>query len=280
MNDNLLIANTTQIPNVILDEWMTHLSGSEFKVVMYVARRTYGFGKVGDDISIDQIAEGIKKADGSRLDKGTGLSRASVIRAVASLKNKKVLKKGRNSDGRRGDTANTYALNLNRRQKRADDPGSQNDTPPGSQNETGRVSKLDPQNPVRQNPGTSSRDADASHGDEEGKTNWFAVLCNRFDQVELPTSDEDRKRLPGNLLRCYTKEGATEGEMYRLIGHLVQRRLAGYVLSPQAALQDIRGIPKEERGKSAAAVSVGPVGRRDLAAEMRAEAMSEQEQRA
>ena len=40
-----LIPNSTQIPDVILDRWLARLNGAEFKVVMYIARRTYGFGK-------------------------------------------------------------------------------------------------------------------------------------------------------------------------------------------------------------------------------------------
>ena len=40
-----LIPNSTQVPDLILDYWMPKLSGSEFKVLMYLCRRTYGFGK-------------------------------------------------------------------------------------------------------------------------------------------------------------------------------------------------------------------------------------------
>ena len=68
-----LIPNSTQIPDVILDRWMSQLTGAELKVLLYVARRTYGFGKSSDRISLQQIARGIRRRDGSVLDLGTGL---------------------------------------------------------------------------------------------------------------------------------------------------------------------------------------------------------------
>lgn len=93
----------------------------------------------------------------------------------------------------------------------------------------------------------SRRDADASHGQKEDKTNWFDIYCLRSEELGLPISEEDRDRVPGNLLRCATKEKASAAEMHRVIGHMLQRRLARVILSPQEALKDVRGIPPEER---------------------------------
>jgi len=73
-----LVPNSTQIPDVILDRWMAVLSGAEFKVLLYIARRTYGFGKDSDDISLNQLARGIRRRDGTSLDGGTGLSRSGL----------------------------------------------------------------------------------------------------------------------------------------------------------------------------------------------------------
>ena len=65
----------TPIPDQVIDKLMTELSFAELKIVLYVARRTYGFGKQSDTISLDQLATGIKTRDGRVLDSGTGLSR-------------------------------------------------------------------------------------------------------------------------------------------------------------------------------------------------------------
>lgn len=108
-----LIPNSTQIPDVILDHWMARLSGAEFKVVLYIARRTYGFGKESDTISINQLSRGIRKRDGQQLDSGTGLSRSSVKSACASLVSKGILIKTQSTvDGSDEPDQNTYRLNL------------------------------------------------------------------------------------------------------------------------------------------------------------------------
>ena len=82
--------NFTQIPNVVLDEWMAELSKGELKVLLYVMRRTYGFQKESDNISISQICEGI----GGK-DLGTGLNRDTVNVAIASLEKMGLLKVNR-----------------------------------------------------------------------------------------------------------------------------------------------------------------------------------------
>jgi phage replication O-like protein O len=92
---------------------MAELSGAEFKVLMYIARRTYGFGKDSDDISLNQLARGICRRDGTRLDRGTGLSRSGVKAACNALISKGILLRVTNTakDGREPEES-TYRLNL------------------------------------------------------------------------------------------------------------------------------------------------------------------------
>ena len=108
-----MIPNSTQVPDVILDRWMAALGGAEFKVLMYVARRTYGFGKDSDRISLNQLARGIRRRDGSRLDCGTGLSRSGVKAACNGLIAKGLLVRAANTagDGLEPEES-TYRLNL------------------------------------------------------------------------------------------------------------------------------------------------------------------------
>src|SRR5262249_37151739 len=108
-----LIPNSTQIPDVILDHWMAELSGAEFKVLLYIARRTYGFGKESDNISLNQMAAGIKRRDGTCLDQGTGLSRSGVKAACNSLIERGILVRVNNrSEESRECEESTYRLNL------------------------------------------------------------------------------------------------------------------------------------------------------------------------
>ncbi|MDE2125279.1 MAG: replication protein [Armatimonadetes bacterium] len=108
-----LIPNSTQIPDVILDFWLSELSGAELKVVLYVGRRTFGFGKQSDNISLSQISTGIVKRDGTVLDTGTGLSRSSVARAIKTLEAKQIILRKLNLNEKSNEhEESTYRLNL------------------------------------------------------------------------------------------------------------------------------------------------------------------------
>jgi phage replication O-like protein O len=76
MDKRIYLPNTTQTPNDILDKHMKELSGSEFKVIMAILRKTLGWHKWADYISISQIME------------ATGLSNRQSINCVNSLEKK------------------------------------------------------------------------------------------------------------------------------------------------------------------------------------------------
>ena len=92
-----LIPNSTQIPDVILDEWMPHLSGAELTIVLAVARKTFGWGKSYDRIGIGQMME------------CTGLKRRAVQLACDSLEAAGILLIRVSGDG---VTPNAYKLNM------------------------------------------------------------------------------------------------------------------------------------------------------------------------
>ena len=85
INQNKLIPNSTQIPNVLLDIIIPQANESEAKCLLYICRRTYGFHKERDRISYSQFIDGIKNKDGKRLDHGAGVARASVNIALKNL---------------------------------------------------------------------------------------------------------------------------------------------------------------------------------------------------
>lgn len=100
----------TQVPDELFDELMPRLSEVELKVLLYVVRRTFGFKKDEDTISLKQMVEGIRTKDGRQLDNGTGLSRPGVTKGVRGLVDKGVLIAIRNSSIDKGDQATTYQL--------------------------------------------------------------------------------------------------------------------------------------------------------------------------
>lgn len=103
---DFLKPNSTQVPNIILDKLMYRLPDAEFRVVIYICRRTYGFQRESDQISYSQFIDGIVKRDGTRLDGGCGLSRPSVSKALNTLVELKLVIKEKNA---RGDI---YKINL------------------------------------------------------------------------------------------------------------------------------------------------------------------------
>jgi predicted transcriptional regulator len=195
--EGFYVPHSTQVPDTLFDELMAELSGAELKVVLYIIRRTFGFKKAQDHISLRQMVEGITTKDGKVLDRGTGLGKASVARAVSSLEARGVIVRNKRKSADRGDEATTYALKLRGAgmgvsqnetpapQAKVEGPVSQNGTPPGLIVGHPRVSKRDPQgtelhgteNTVTVNGGISAqgtRDAD------------------RTDLRRLPDLGEDR----------------------------------------------------------------------------------------
>lgn len=82
-----------------LDKYWHCLNGSEQKVLDYILRHTWGFDKTHDEISLSQLMTGIKS-----FDKGTGLSKPTVISAIQKLIIKGFIKKTE------GKTANNYEI--------------------------------------------------------------------------------------------------------------------------------------------------------------------------
>jgi hypothetical protein len=144
--------NYTQVPDELFDELLAVLSGSELKVLLYIIRRTFGFKKPSDNISLSQITDGIVRADGTRLDSGTGLVKSTAALALKGLAEKNIIIKVRNQSPGQGDTATTYALNLQKQPvQKSDPPVSENRTPGGSEIGHPEGQKSDTQETVRQN---------------------------------------------------------------------------------------------------------------------------------
>ncbi len=112
----------TQVPDDLFDKVMPFLTESEMKVIFYIARRTFGFKKQADAISIDQLCNGITKRTGEQLDYGTQLKRTAVMSALRSLKaaNLVLSQPTTRPDGGSGPVL--YALNMGSSGEADDDP--------------------------------------------------------------------------------------------------------------------------------------------------------------
>lgn len=79
-------ANTTPVPDVLFDVLLPHLNEAQLKVLLYIVRRTLGFKKTVDAISLKQFRYGITTKKGEQLDNGCGLKNfTSIINALKVL---------------------------------------------------------------------------------------------------------------------------------------------------------------------------------------------------
>jgi hypothetical protein len=102
--------NTTPVPDIYFDLLLPELGLAEWRVLLYVVRRTLGFKKLSDAISLDQFTGGITTHSGARLDAGTGLSRSNVHEALNRLVMRNVLIRQRIRDSQTGDGASIFSL--------------------------------------------------------------------------------------------------------------------------------------------------------------------------
>jgi hypothetical protein len=102
----------TQVPDDLVDWVMAYLTGAELKVLLYIVRRTFGFKKAADAISIEQLCNGIVTHDGRCLDLGTAMKRSTVLEALRSLRQKNLILARPQADTLTGSRPTVYALNL------------------------------------------------------------------------------------------------------------------------------------------------------------------------
>ena len=73
-------------PNIMDNYWAT-LNGSEQKILDLILRQTYGFGKLSDYISLNQIEKGVGK-----INNGTGLTRPTINKNLKKLESKNFIR--------------------------------------------------------------------------------------------------------------------------------------------------------------------------------------------
>src|SRR4029453_7943530 len=130
--------NGTIVPDDLFDVLMPVCTGAEFKVLAYIVRRTFGFKKASDAISLHQMVDGITKRNGTVLDRGTGLSKSAVAVAIKGLTTKGIIEVHRSTSTKRGYEPTTYRLRF-----AATQPLSRNRTRGGQKNGQGLVQKSD-----------------------------------------------------------------------------------------------------------------------------------------
>lgn len=157
--------NYTQVPDELFDLLMPQLSECELRVLLYIIRRTFGFKRDADCISLSQLVDGIVTKDGERLDYGAGVARSSAVRAIKGLLDKGVIVATKRSSVQRGNETTNYGLRFKASQS-SETPTVvvvqfRGETSPSSMVKPARVSPRNPQETVER-----KTDFEYSNGDE------------------------------------------------------------------------------------------------------------------
>lgn len=173
----IALPNYTQTPNDLFDYWLPHLNESELKVLLVIIRKTFGFHKHKDRISLSQ------------LEKFTGLTRANVCKGIQSLIGKGVVLK--EITGIFGKEEVFYSLIVG-------DPNNSNqyssNTPPSIDTIPPPVSQEYPQNKAL-NKGSKEQQ-------QQPKTE--AVVVSSFlEKIDIPQDEKEwiSKHYPEEVIR-------------------------------------------------------------------------------
>src|SRR6478672_13095680 len=101
--------NYTQVPDELFDLLMPQLAECELRVLLYIVRRTFGFKRDADFISLSQLVDGIVTRDGERLDFGAGVARSSAVHALTGMVEKGVIVATKRSSVQHGNETTSYA---------------------------------------------------------------------------------------------------------------------------------------------------------------------------
>jgi hypothetical protein len=237
------------LDNEIIDEYVPRMKDSSFKVYAYLCRRANEDGQCWPSQR--------------RITEDLGMSRNTIKEAISELKKLKLVdfEVRYNADG----SLNSMLYTL---LEVAELGGSKSDGGVG-QNLTGGGSKSDPkqntENKTQENKTPSRGGADAPPKDK----NWFTHFCEKAAEVGLTVTPEDREKVPGNLKYVREKQDADDREMARVIVLMIEARLRDWPMSPQEALNKVRGIRPQRLLKAVGGNnSIAVVGATDACYEM------------
>ena len=163
--------NGTVVPDDLFDVLMPELSEAELRVLLYIIRRTFGFKKDSDAISLSQMVDGVTTRDGRVLDRGTGMSRRGVMNGCAGLLEKGIVEVERRLSEQGDNEINIYRLRFRAGQGVGNEvpygrapsaPGVGNEVPPqqtGLQTTDRHLSKIRTVQPIVDNLGPTGEES-------------------------------------------------------------------------------------------------------------------------
>lgn len=233
--------NSTQIPNIIFDYWMAILTPGEFKVLLCICRKTYGWHKARDSISLSQIV------------KMTGLSRKGVQKIIPALEAHGLIQKD-HSKAEEGDSnPNWYEIHLEELSSR----GGELSTPPvGNSVRHGVANSVRPQKKDYTKERLTNKYTPPDGGEEEPPPpslsdapkpkptppSPFRTVCRHERVAHLPAHEDFQKHFNQPLVatsheehqKLVTKHG--EEKVKRAYEHLAEWKLSKASSEPKKVL--------------------------------------------
>jgi hypothetical protein len=74
--------NWSKLPHTLIEYLHLIKSAGELNVILYVLRHTWGYHDTEKKITLDEFKNGRKRKDGTRIDKGTGLAKVTIISGI------------------------------------------------------------------------------------------------------------------------------------------------------------------------------------------------------
>lgn len=189
--------NFSQTPNVIIDEWLPYLTGLEFKVLMLIVRKTFGWHKTRDRISNSQIS------------KITGSPEAKIRAVAKNLHEKGIIRK--EVVGPKGNEQTFYELIIAYKEKDSNNldgvpkgpsPGSQRDPTKETLTKEKKTTTIPPTLPKKNGDASMSKqaaspEAVASGGGSFSKEKKEKKASPRPKSVSQPPDPEKLKTMNG-----------------------------------------------------------------------------------
>lgn len=231
----------TMIPNIFFDERVPLMTDRELRVVLYIARHTWGFNQgFGQAVKLtqDEIMNGRKRKDGSRMDKGTGLSRNTVKAAIEDgIKNNHLLLETDDSDVARQKRRYSIVIESSEPDTPIDDnkpSSSDNFENENHQNLTvldKKSSKVDPRTDKEKNnktkktrkkskPAVGGTDAKADKAKADAKINAMAAVMIKSWISETGAVKPDAQALYNKTAVGLVNNGVTVANVIDYIRHL------------------------------------------------------------
>jgi hypothetical protein len=203
--------NYTPVPDELFDDQLPDLSGAELKVLLYIIRRTFGFKRESDNISLSQMLHGLRTRDGRGLDRGVGLSKKTLLLAIKSLEEQNIILTQRRRSQEKGDEATGYRLNI-----RASVPREESTPPVGGKVHHGGGEEIPP-GPWGNNSPTQETD-----GETDIDPSKFERPHDHLKERTRQSSERQVRTNPPPTVR--EQERVTGANGYASLGDLIESR--------------------------------------------------------